>query len=62
MLKGGLIIYLHNNFQFEPKLTLTTCRLLEGQVKLVKKGRTLGQYIHIALKFRPPSETLESFN
>ncbi len=59
---GGLIIYLHKNVHFEPKVKLAICRLWEGQVKLVMQGKTSVQSIHIAIKYRPPSENFESCN
>ena len=56
--KGGLIIYLHENFTHEPKLRLIQYATWEGQVIQVEKGDTLTKPIVIGNIYRPPKENL----
>jgi hypothetical protein len=59
--KAGLIIYLHNNFKYHPKLRLTQYATWEGQVIQVEKGEILNKPIIIGNIYRPPKENLEQY-
>ncbi len=62
--KGGLIIYLHKIFQFDPKFKLSKYKTWEGQGIQVKKGETIAKPIQIVniYIYRPPCENIESYN
>ncbi len=56
--KGGLIIYLHENFKCETKLRLTQYTTWEGHVIKVDKADTLTKPVVIGNIYRPPKENL----
>ncbi len=60
--KGGLIIYLHENFNYKLKLELTKYTTWEGQCIEVMKGKTLSKPLYIGNIYRPPKENLEFYN
>jgi hypothetical protein len=61
--KGGLIIYLHENFNHDPnlKVKLNTYKTWEGLIIHVQKGETLAKPINIGNIYRPPKENLEHY-
>ncbi len=60
--KGGLIIYLHEQFEHVHRLKLNKYATWEGQVIEVKKGDILAKPIYIGNIYRPPKENLEFYN
>ncbi len=59
--KGGLIIYLHDKFEYVPKMKLTGYKNWEGQVIVVKKGENLSKSITIGNIYRPPRKLIEDY-
>ncbi len=58
--KSGLIIYLHDQFEYmyKSKLTYNTW---EGQIIQVKKGNNLNKPINIGNIYRPPKDIIEKY-
>jgi hypothetical protein len=59
--KGGLIIYLDNQFDYHVKSKLTKYKTWEGQIIQVKKGKSLSKAINIGNIYRPPKELLVNY-
>ena len=59
--KGGLIIYLHNKFEYTKKMTLNSYKNWEGQVIQVKKNDNLSRPVTIGNIYRPPRELVEEY-
>ncbi len=59
--KGGIIIYLLEQFKYVPKLKLNNYQTWEGQVIQIKKGDTLNKPITIGNIYRPPKENNEHY-
>ncbi len=60
--KGGLIIYLHEKFDYDYKLKLNKYKSWEGQVIQIKKRENLTKPLNIANFYRPPNELIDSYN
>ena len=58
--KGGLMIYLHNDFQHTPKLALKY-DTWEGQFIYIKKNIHLSRPIILGNVYRRPVELLENY-
>ena len=58
--RGGLIIYLHENFKYTPKLELKY-DTWEGQVITIKKGNYLTKPLILGNIYRPPNDLLENY-
>ncbi len=59
--KRGLIIYLHENFNYTLKLELIKYTTWEGQCIEVMRGKTLSTPLYIGNIYRPPKENLEFY-
>ncbi len=60
--KGGLIIYLHETFDYDYKLELNKYKSWEGQIIQIKKGENLNKPLNIADIYRPPNVLIDSYN
>ncbi len=61
--KGGLIIYLHENFKYMLRLELNKYTTWEGQcIEEVMRGKILNKPLYIGNIYRPPKENLEFYN
>ncbi len=58
--KGGLMIYLHENFKY--KLELNDYTTWEGQCIEIMRGKTLNKPLYIGNIYRPPPKNLEFYN
>jgi hypothetical protein len=59
--KGGLIIYLHNKFEYDYISTLTNYNTWEGQIIQVKKGEYLDKPVNIGNIYRPPKHIQDKY-
>ncbi len=60
--KGGLIIYLLDNFKHRNKLTVNNYKTWEGQVIEVMQEKTLSKPLYIGNIYRSPKENLEFYD
>ncbi len=60
--KGGLIIYLHENFKHKLKLKFDKYETCEGQVIEVTQGKTLSKPLYIGNIYRPSKENVEFYD
>ncbi len=60
--KGGLVIYLHETFDYEYKFKVNKYKTCEGQIIQVKKGDNLTKPIIIGNINRPPNELVDFYN
>ncbi len=58
----GLIIYLHEKFDYDYKLKLNKYVSCEGQIIQIKKGENLNKPLNIANIYRPQNELIDSYN
>ncbi len=59
--KGGLIIYLLDQFEHIPMLKLNKCNTWDGQGIQVKKDLVLAKHINIVNIYIPPKDDLEHY-
>ncbi len=60
--KEGLVIYLHEQYDFVYKNKLNEYESWEGQVIQIKKGDSLNKAINLANLYRPPNDIIEKYN
>lgn len=58
--KGGLIIYLHENFQHSPKIVSLKYESWEAHFLHVKRGEHLSKPITLGNVYRPPNDLVDS--
>ncbi len=59
--KGVIIIYLHEQFDYDYKLKLNKYTSWEGQIIQVKKGENINKPLNIANIYRPPNDSYNEF-
>ena len=59
--KGGLIIYLHEKFDYVYKSRLSNYETWEGQIIRIKKSNVLNKEINLANIYRPPKDIIERY-